>query len=160
MVERLGYDDLVGQALERITEMFPWDLEGSIGSGAAPLLIDVREPDEFLAGHIAGSMNVPRGLLEAACDYGFSETVPELVEARDKPVLVICRSGRRSALAALTLEAAGYADVASLKLGVKGWNDSEFPLIDGDGNPVFSDKAEIFLMPKISAEQIGPKVGI
>ena len=115
MGERSSYDSLVGQAVGRITEMFPWDLEGAVGSGKVPLLIDVRERDEFLAGHIAGSLNVPRGILEAACDYGFSETVPELVEARERPVLVICRSGRRSALAALTLEAAGYADVASLE---------------------------------------------
>ena len=51
-------------------------------------------------------------------------------------------------------------DDHALKLGVKGWNDSEFPLIDGEGYPVSSEKAEIFLTPKISAEQIGPKLGI
>ena len=78
----------------------------------------------------------------------------ELVRARELPLVVICRSGRRSALAAQTMRELGYSKAVSLKLGVKGWNDSEFPLIDGRGDPVDPEKAEKMLEPEISPEQL------
>jgi len=159
MADRQNYDMLVERALGDVSELAPWDLEADrealYGDAQAPLLVDVREGEEFAAGSIPGSLNVPRGILEAACDFGFAETCVELVQARLRPVVVICRSGRRSALAAQTLIQLGYSDVKSLKLGVKGWNDSEFPLVDGAGNPVDPEQAEIFLSPKISPEQLG-----
>jgi len=155
MGRRENYDSLVAQALEKISEIFPWDLEDGLGTQSPPLLVDVRERDEFEQGYIPGSINVPRGILEAACDFGFAETVPELVRARELPLVVICRSGRRSALAARTMRELGYSQAVSLKLGVKGWNDSEFPLIDGHGNPVDGEEAEKILEPEIRPEQLG-----
>ena len=156
MADRQSYDLLVEQALGEISEMAPWDLEEALVEDGPLLLIDVREPSEFARGAITGSLSVPRGILEAACDYGFAETQAELVEARSRPVVVICRSGRRSALAAQTLAQLGYRDVKSLKLGVKGWNDSDFPLVDGLGNVVDGEVAEKILTPEISPEQLGP----
>lgn len=63
-------------------------------------------------------------------DYGYGETVPELVEARDRRVLVICRSGNRSILAAHTPGQMGFGNVVSLRTGLRGWNDDERPLYD------------------------------
>lgn len=106
--------------------------------------------------HIAGSINVPRGTLEAACDYGYSETVPELVEARKKEIVVACRSGNRSILAAYTMQLMGYEKVALLKTGLKGWTDYEQPLVDLSDDEIDPDFAEACLSPDIAPEQQKP----
>src|SRR5690606_2289328 len=98
------FRDLVAASLEQIEELFPWDLEDRLTEEPELLLLDVREPYEFDAMHIEGAINVPRGILETACEYGFEETVPRLVESRDRDVIVICRSGNRSALAAAVMK--------------------------------------------------------
>ncbi len=67
------------------------------------IIIDVRNPDEYAAGHIAGAVNIP---VEAA-DFG--ARVAEL--DRQGSYLVYCRSGRRSALASDLMAAAGFTDV-------------------------------------------------
>jgi len=149
------FRELVEEVLPRIQEVFPWDAEQMLESDDPPLLLDVREPQEFEAVRIEGSINVPRGILESACEYGYEETVPELVKARDRTVLVICRSGNRSALAALTMQLLGYRDARSLKTGLKGWNDFELPLVDAAGRPVDPDDAEAFFTPRLSPEQLG-----
>jgi rhodanese-related sulfurtransferase len=70
---------------------------------ASRVIIDVRNPDEFAAGHIAGAVNIP---VEAA-DFG--ARIAELDPG--DPYLVYCRSGRRSALAADLMATAGFIDV-------------------------------------------------
>ncbi len=149
-------DQLIAEALETVDEIFPWDLDEWLQEKKDMLLLDVREPYEFDAMKISGSMNVPRGILETACEYNYDETVPELVEARKRTVVVICRSGRRSALAAKTMQEMGYENVVSLKLGVKGWNDSDLPLHDKSGKQVDGDEAAEFLEPPLRPEQMAP----
>ena len=95
-----NYNDLMQECLETVQEVFPWDLDETIKAGQDVLLLDVREQDEYDAMHIENSMFVPRGVLESACEWGFDDTVPELVQAREREVVVICRSGNRSAFAA------------------------------------------------------------
>lgn len=148
------YAQLVNDCLANVKEIMPWDLEELVNSDKPPLLLDIREPYEFDALRIRNSINVPRGILESACDYDYEETVPELVAARDIPVVVICRSGYRSVLAAYTMQQMGYTDVCSLKTGIKGWNDSELPLIDNDENEVDIDDADEYFMPKLRPEQL------
>ena len=107
MQDRESYNSLVKKALANgVRELMPWDLEELLETDAEPLLLDIREPGEFNAMHIPGSLNVPRGVLEAACDYDFDETEPDLVKAREREIIVICRSGNRSVLAAETLSGA------------------------------------------------------
>lgn len=151
------YTDLVQDVLGQIQEIFPWDLEEKLSSGKRPVLVDIREPDEFKAMHIEGSVNVPRGVLESACDWGYQETVPELVQARDRDVILMCKSGNRSALAAKVLQDMGYESVVSLKTGLRGWNDYDQPLVDNAGNAVDPDEAEVFFTDNVSEEQRGPK---
>lgn len=149
---------LVADALPHIREIMPWDLDDMRQSDPSVLTVDIREPDEFGQGHIAGSLNVPRGILETACDWGYAETLPELVKARERPVVLVCRSGNRTALAALTLQWMGYAQVYSLKTGVRGWNDYDLPLYDSTGRQVDGDLAEDALNPPLLPEQLEPKV--
>jgi len=151
-----SYANLLADALQRVREIMPWDLSRQLAGDGAPLLLDVREPAEFAQVRIPGSINVPRGVLEQACEWDFDETVPELVNGRALSIVVICRSGNRSVLAADVLQEMGYADVVSLKTGVRGWNDFEQPMVDEQGRPVDGDEAERLLAPRPRAEQRRP----
>lgn len=150
------YNDLVNESLEHVEELFPWDLEEAMEQGKRPMIVDIREPYEFEKGHIKGSINVPRGILEAACEYDYEETVPELVKARDKDIILVCRSGYRSALGAYTMQLMGYKSVSSLKTGLRGWNDYEQPLFDINENLVDVDDAEEYFTARLKPEQHKP----
>ena len=99
----------VDELLRRLTE------------GSVVVLIDVRGPDEFSAppGHLPGAINIP---------------LPELpgriaeVAAHSRPVVLVCKTDRRSARAAETLMAAGLNDVAVLRGGTDGWHHQGLPL--------------------------------
>lgn len=149
------YKALVAELLPQIKEVFPWDLEEMLEKNPDLMIVDIREPDEFRQGAIKNAIPVPRGLLESACDWGYSDTIPELAKARDKTVILACRSGNRSVMAAFTLQLMGYNDVYSLKTGIRGWNDYELPLYDPEGNQVDIDEAEEALSPPVSTEQMG-----
>lgn len=148
---------LISNCLTDVREIMPWDLEERLEHNPELLLLDVREPYEFDAMHIKGSMNVPRGILESACEYDFEETEPELVKARDREVIVICRSGYRSVLAANSLQVLGYNNVVSLRTGLRGWNDYEQTLVNAGGEEVEIDEADDYFTPKLRPEQVAPK---
>ena len=109
------YTDLVADALTRVKEILPWDLRKLLAAGEGIVLLDVREPAEFAVLHIPGAINVPRGVLEQSCEWGFDETVPMLAAGRDLEIVVICRSGYRSALSADTMLQMGYSGDRSLQ---------------------------------------------
>lgn len=148
--------ELVKDCLSDVKEIMPWDLEERLAANPDVLLVDVREPDEFAAMHIEGSLNVPRGILESACEWDYEETVPELVRARDREVVVVCRSGYRSVLAAHAMHLLGYRDVASLRTGLRGWKDYEQPLVDAAGEPVDLDDADRYFTPRLRSDQMRP----
>ena len=152
-----SYDDLVAEALTRVKEIMPWDLSRALAAGDKPLLLDVREPVEFALLHIPDSINVPRGVLEQSCEWDYDETVPELVAEREREIVVICRSGKRSALAADIMKKMGFAKVVSLKTGVRGWNDYEQPLVDANGNLLDADAVDVLLAPRVRSNQRKPK---
>lgn len=138
---RKTYSQLATEAAARIVEIMPWDVPDFLAAHPDALLLDIRERDEFSRARIEGSLNVPRGILESAAEWDYAETEPDLVTARDKPVVIICRSGNRSAFATETLLQMGFTDVRSVKLGVKGWNDADQPLVDANGTLIDPDDA-------------------
>lgn len=150
------FQELLNECLQHVGEIFPWDLQEIIAT-RSPLLLDVREPYEFERLHIQNSLNVPRGILETACEYGFEDTVPELVQARDREVIVICRSGNRSVFAAHTMQLMGYQSVVSLKTGVRGWNDYELPLYNSENQAVVIEEADHLLNKSPRPDQLAPK---
>ena len=79
------------------------------GDGAT--LVDVREPDEYAAGHIPGAIQMPLGTLQANL-----ERIP-----RDRPAVTYCAMGERSASAASILERGGFAAVRNLDGGIEAW---------------------------------------
>ena len=151
-----GYQQLVAQALETVDEVMPWDLEEELEQNAQLFLLDIREADEFAMMHIKNSVHVPRGVLEGACCWNYDDTVPALASARDQDVVVICRSGNRSVLAAQSMQQLGFTRVRSLKLGIKGWNDNDIEMVDGQGNIVDIDAADEWLNTPVPADKLDP----
>jgi rhodanese-related sulfurtransferase len=148
--------ELIAACLSDVREVMPWDLEERIQENPDLLIVDVREPDEFDAMHIRGSLSVPRGILESAAEWDYEETEPELVQARDREVVVVCRSGYRSVLAAHSLQVLGFKDVVSLKTGLRGWKDYDQPMEDHEGNPVDLDDADEYFTTHLREDQIDP----
>src|SRR4029077_11376609 len=83
------------------------------GNGAGPVLIDIREKDEWTEGYIPGARHISRGFLEQRIE----DQVPE----RSSELVVYCAGGTRSALAAKTLNELGYTNVKSLAGGFAAW---------------------------------------
>jgi rhodanese-related sulfurtransferase len=150
---------LIRDCLTDIREIMPWDLEERLQENPDLLILDVREPNEFDAMHIAGSINVPRGILESACEWEYEETVPDLVNAREREVVVVCRSGHRSVLAANSLQVLGYENVVSLQTGLRGWKDYDQPLEDAQGRSVDLDDADVYFTPRVRPDQMRPPAG-
>jgi len=151
------FTDLLADALTRVKEVMPWDLHPRLALAQPPLLLDVREPAEFSQVRLAGSVNVPRGLLEQACEWDFDDTLPALAGGRSTDIVVVCRSGNRSVLAADLMLTLGFQKVVSLKTGLRGWNDAELPLIDTTGQPADVDAAETWLASRVRADQRRPR---
>ncbi|WJM95293.1 rhodanese-like domain-containing protein [Pseudomonas defluvii] len=108
--------DLVTEARTRIQEIDLDAAEAAIRD--ADVLLDVREADEFHAGHIPGAVNIPRGLLE----FRLSNT-PEL-SSRDLNIVLYCKTSGRAALAACALHDMGYLNVQSIAGGFDAWSSA------------------------------------
>ena len=115
--------EMVGAANAQIEHVSPKEASDEVASGMA-VLLDVREPVEWEQ-HIAGSVQVPRGLLEFVAD----PASPKHNSALDPAgrVIVYCRSGTRGALAGLTLKTLGYEHVANLDGGFTAWKEAGLP---------------------------------
>ncbi len=156
MSHDMTYKELVANALKTIPEVMPWDLINEFSSKTPPLLVDVRERKEFNAMQIKNSIHTPRGLLESACEWGYDDTVPILASNRKQNIVLICRSGKRSALAGITMQQLGFKYIRSLALGIKGWNDADLELIDSNNNIVNADDADKLLNKRPSKEKLRP----
>lgn len=119
--------DLVADARRQIREITPSefasDTQGSV-------LIDVREPAEFETGHIASAVNIPRGVLEFQVDAhpAVANVSDPALSHKEQPLVVYCRTGGRSALAALNLQRMGFTNVRSLAGGITEWTNAGLPV--------------------------------
>ena len=107
--------ELIAEAKQRIKEIQPREAVALHGRGEDAVFVDIREPNEWNLGRLPGALFIPRGTLEGQIE----QRVP-----RDRRVVLYCASGNRSALAADVLQQMGYADVASLAGGIRGWVDA------------------------------------
>lgn len=94
----------------------PQALADRIKAGDTPLIIDVRDEDAFLEGHIPGARLIPHDRMD--------EYTESLQAYKDQPIVLYCRTGRRSGKAAETLEADGFEQVEVLEGGFPGWRDA------------------------------------
>jgi rhodanese-related sulfurtransferase len=111
---------MIGEARAQVPLVEPKEAASELDDGA--VMVDVREAEEWQHGHINGSVRAPRGLLEFFAD----PASPRHKEALDprKRTIVLCASGARASLAALTLKTMGYSDVVILDGGLKGWTEA------------------------------------
>ena len=115
--------DMVRQAMTQIESVSPKDAFDEMTSDHV-VFLDVREPVEW-EDHIAGAVQVPRGLLEFVADPASPRHNPELDP--DRRVIVYCRSGTRAALATSTLKTLGFENVANLEGGFTAWKEAGLP---------------------------------
>ncbi len=109
-----SFDEHLQRIRAAVREIDVGALAGALAAaGAAPVVVDVRDPDETTAGVIPGALTIPRGRLEQRIEAA----VPE----RARAIVMVCASGTRSLLAARTLAELGYGDVQSLAGGMTAW---------------------------------------
>lgn len=118
--------EMVSRAKEGLRALTPDELAVELEQSDI-VLVDVREPGEVAEGMIPGAVPAPRGMLEFHADpatpYHLSQLSPE------RRVVVYCKSGARSALAAATLRSLGYRDIAHLDGGIMAWTDAQRPTV-------------------------------
>ena len=112
-----GFRELLAQTKKNIHEVDPADAETRLEDAT---FLDVRELDEYEQGTVPDSVFIPRGHLESQVENKVS---------KDKPVVVYCAGGTRSAFAAETLQELGYTNVVSMKGGFGRWKDEGRPWI-------------------------------
>ncbi len=109
--------EVIRQIRSQIEEVDPSDVKATLGNGNGIVLLDVRESEEWDAGHIPGAKHVARGYLESRVEGAIGSD-------RSQRVIIYCASGQRSALAANTLkDLLGYENVASMNGGITLWKD-------------------------------------
>ena len=106
------YQELLAETKARIKEISVKDAFALRHTTGDVVFVDVREPQEYNLGKVAGAVTISRGNLE--------KNIENLVP-RDKPVVVYCANGNRSAFAADVLGVMGYESVRSLREGFSGW---------------------------------------
>ncbi|MFA5946041.1 MAG: rhodanese-like domain-containing protein [Patescibacteria group bacterium] len=105
----LSAQDLVAEAKREVPAISCTDYLALRAKGEPHTLIDVREQDEWGAGHIEGAIHIPRGLLEFK--------IPESIPDKQTPIIVQCATGGRSALCGQTLLKMGYTNIRNLEGG-------------------------------------------
>lgn len=128
---RIGFDDLRGVLeggmaaweaanlpVERVPLVAPWDLAANLGKPGAPVVLDVRQDDEWAEGHIPGAVHIENGRLPW----------DDLPLPKDGPIVVHCHAGNRSTSGISVLLRRGYRNVSALDGGWAGWSSSGFPV--------------------------------
>ena len=115
------FADICADAKTRIREIEPEAVLERLGQPDRDwVLIDVREHDEFRAGHMPGARGIGRGVIE----YHIADEVPDT----DKEIVLYCRGGNRSALSADSLRHMGYTNVLSMRGGWHAWEEKGYPM--------------------------------
>ena len=115
-----SYRELLNQVKAEIAEIGAADARDRAAAPDAPVLLDVREQDEWQEGHIPGAVHIPRGNLESR--------IEGLLPDRERELVVYCAGGSRSAFAAKSLAELGYTNVVSLTGGFTDWKRNGFDI--------------------------------
>ena len=116
----ISAQELVAAAKQQIQEIDPATAQTQLGGS---LILDVREPAEFEAGHLPAAINIPRGMLEFKI-----EAHPDFQNQQQASIIVYCQTGGRSALATSTLNQMGFNSAVSMAGGFKAWTEQGLPL--------------------------------
>ena len=110
---------MLAEARATVTDVTPEELADLQVAEPDLVLLDVREPEEHAAGHLPGSVLIPRGKLEFLADPVSGYADPRMHP--DRPVAVYCQKGPRAVLAAATLQRLGYRRVVNIAGGFEAW---------------------------------------
>ncbi|MBK9306289.1 MAG: rhodanese-like domain-containing protein [Nitrospira sp.] len=92
----------------------------------AALIVDVREPQEFSAGHVPGAINIPRGRIESQIwDYVGSSDQAD----KERPIILQCQSGKRATLASQTLQELGFTQTTVVLMNLNDWQKVGNPFV-------------------------------
>lgn len=116
--------DLVAAAKTRVQEVSLDNAEQAIRE--ADVLVDVREADEYAAGHLVGAVHISRGMLE------FKFSANPALQSRDLKVVLYCKTSGRAALAGAALQDMGYLNVQSIAGGFDAWAAAGKPVAKPD----------------------------
>ncbi len=141
-----SYRELLQQVKSEIDEIDVSEARGVLDDPDRPLIVDVREVDEWTEGRIPGAIHIPRGNLESRIE----QAAPD----RAQPILLYCAAGNRSAFAAKSLDELGYENVVSLAGGYTDWKRSGLPTelprtLDGEKRQRYSRHV---LIPEVGEE--------
>lgn len=112
------YNELMDEARAAVPEVTVDDVNARLENGQRPILLDVREREEYREGHLEGALALPRGFMEMRVE----EAVPD----KSAPVVAYCAGGVRSLIAARTLKEMGYTDVSSMAGGYTAWKNAGY----------------------------------
>src|SRR3954454_12143497 len=115
------FKQILSQAKQQIKEVSVQEVQDKLNPANGFTLLDVREGDEWEQGHLKEAVFVPRGFLEVRAE----KTLPD----RNKPIVVYCAGGTRSAFAAKTLQDLGYSEVYSMRGGFTEWKNNGLPFV-------------------------------
>src|SRR2546426_8448696 len=113
------YKQIMEEARQVVPEVSPDEVKGKLDGGKRPVLLDVREREEFRQGYVPGAISLPRGFLEMRVE----ETVPD----KNAPIVAYCAGGTRSLLAGRILKELGYTNVVSMRGGFTAWKHQGLP---------------------------------
>ena len=137
------YKQIMDEARQLVPETSPEEVKARLDQGPRPVVLDVREKEEFRQGYLPGAVSLPRGFLEMRIE----ETVPE----KSTPIVAYCAGGTRSLLAGRILRELGYTDVVSMRGGFTAWKNQGLPITE---DRQFSPEQQIrysrhFLLPEV-----------
>ncbi len=120
--------DLLTEARKTVPEISAEEAKAKLDRREVDLIVDVREPNEWEAGHIPGALHAPRGMIEWYADPSYANHKAQLAEAREKNVVIHCAAGGRSLLAAQSLQRLGFKNVSSMAGGFNEWSAKGLPV--------------------------------
>lgn len=131
---RMSLAQLVEEAAARVEELNPIECQRWMAAKPHAVVVDIREPNEYREGAIPGAIHVPRGVIDLLADHEYLERDVRLQD-RDRPILLYCRSGLRSVLAADVLQRMGFTEVVSMAGGITDWKLVNLPLVEPPESP-------------------------
>ena len=114
------YKQIMDEARQVVPEASPDEVKSKLDRSTPPMLLDVREKEEFRQGYVPGAVSLPRGFLEMRVE----DAVPD----KNTPIVAYCAGGTRSLLAGRILKELGYTNVTSMRGGFTAWKNQGLPV--------------------------------